>query len=105
MTTALLPICYQPSVGVTGAQIVPQNPSRKALLFFNPSANTVTIFPALNSSGQPPAVALNGAGGISVLSGGMLALPQGGWPDNIGLGSAWLAIASGASTPFTVWEF
>lgn len=105
MTTAATPFGYSLTVGTVSAQILPPNPSRKALLFFNGSNNTVSVCPALTPGGAALAAVVNGAGSISILSGGgFLMLPQPGWPD-IGLGSAFNAIASGANTPFTVWEF
>jgi hypothetical protein len=106
MTTLLTPFCYQLTIGVTSAQILPVNPSRKGLIFFNPSNANVSVCPAFNSAGGAAAAALNGAGSISVLSGGgMLVLPQAGWPESVGIGSAFNAIAAGANTPFTCWEF
>src|SRR3974377_1817158 len=106
MGTILSPFCYTLTLGVASAQILPQNPSRKGLIFFNPSANTVSICPAVNATGANQAAVLNGAGSFWVLSGGgMLGLPQPGWPDSVSIGSAFNGIASGASTPFTVWEF
>ena len=104
MTTAATPFGYALTVGTASAQILPQNPSRKGLIFFNPSANTVSICPAVTPGGAALAAIVNGAGSLSILPSGMLALPQPGWPD-IGLGSAWNGIASGAGTPFSVWEF
>lgn len=105
MTTLQTPWAYNLTLGVTSTQILPANPSRKGLIFFNPSNNTVSICPALTNTGAALPAVISGAGCFSVLSGGgMLALPQPGWPD-IGLGAAFNAIASGASTPFTVWEF
>ena len=105
MTTATTPYTYALTVGVTSQQILPVNPSRKAVIFFNPSPNTVSVCPVTTAQGAAQAAVLNGAGSISILSGGgMLVLPQGGWPD-IGLGSAFNAIASGPNTPFTCWEF
>ena len=105
MTTLITPFAYALTVGVASAQILPQNPSRKGLIFFNPSANTVAICPALTSAGAALAAVLNGAGSISILPSGMLPIPQPGWPENAGLGAAWNAVASGAGTPFSVWEF
>jgi hypothetical protein len=105
VTTAATPYSYNLTIGTVSVQILPANPSRKALLLFNPSNNTVSVCPAFTPGGTALAAVVNGAGSISVLSGGgFLMLPQPGWPD-IGLGSAFNAIASGAGTPFTVWEF
>lgn len=104
MTTLVTPWAYNLTVGTASAQILPQNPSRKGLIFFNPSGNTVSICPATTNTGAALPAVVNGAGCLSILPAGLLALPQPGWPD-IGLGAAWNAIASGAGTPFTVWEF
>lgn len=104
MTTLATPFGYALTLGTSSVQILPANPSRKGLMFFNPSANTVSICPALTPGGAQLAAVVNGAGSMTVFSGGLLVLPQPGWSD-IGLGAAFNAIASGAATPFTVWEF
>ena len=107
MTTQSTPFTNAPLVGTTAAQVATVNPSRKGIIFFNPSANTVTVYPGLsNTSQQIPinSMIVNGAGGITIVSGGLLALPQPGWPD-IGIGVNFFAVASGALTPFTIWEF
>jgi hypothetical protein len=105
MTTALTPLGYALTIGTSSMQILASNPSRKGLMFFNPSSNTVAVCPAFNNNMQPLAAVINGAGAISVLPSGMLVIPQAGWADNIALGSAFNGIASGASTPFSIWEF
>lgn len=105
MTTQNVPLVYNLTLGVTSVQILPTNPSRKALLFFNPSSNTVSVCPALGINGQQVPAVVNGAGSITIFSGGLLSIPQGGWPENMGLGAAFNAIASGANTPFSIWEF
>jgi hypothetical protein len=105
MTTQSTPFGYALTIGTASVQILPVNPSRKALMFFNPSNNTVSVCPALAPNGAALAAVVNGAGSISILSGGgFLMLPQPGWPD-LGMGSAFNAVASGAGTLFTVWEF
>jgi len=105
VTTQLTPITYALTLGTTSVQILPSNPSRKALMFFNPTANIVAICPAVNSLGGPQVAIVNGAGSINITQLGLLIIPGPGWPDNVGLGTAFQAIASAPSTPFTVWEF
>jgi hypothetical protein len=104
VTTALTPLTYALSIGTSSALIVPANPSRKGLMFFNPSANTVAICPAINSSGLAQAATLTGAGSINLLPNAMLVVPPPNIDTTAGLGAAWNAIASGPG-PFTVWEF
>jgi hypothetical protein len=106
LTTLLTPFAYPITLGTVSALIVPQNPSRKALLFINPSATaSVSFCPALTASGVALAAVLNGAGSFTLFPGGMLPLPGDLKLDNLGLGAAWNAIASAPGTPFTVWEF
>jgi len=119
MTTELRPLAYLCLVGTSAINILPINPSRKGLLFYNPSANTVSVAPFFGATftggafGIPPGqtglfasiMSVNGPGTVSILSGGMLSIPQPGWGDTVGLGAAWNAIASGPNTNFTVWEF
>jgi hypothetical protein len=105
MTTLLTPFGYALSIGTTSIGILPQNPSRKAVMFFNASANTIAICPTLTTSGAALPAAINGPGSINILNGGLLILPQQGWPVETGVGAAFNAIASGPTSALTVWEF
>jgi hypothetical protein len=105
MTTLLTPFAYVLTVGTSSVQILPQNPSRKAVMFFNPSSNTIAVCPALTASGAALPAAVNGPGSINIITGGLLILPQQGWPVETGVGAAFNAIASGPVSALTVWEF
>jgi hypothetical protein len=105
MGTLLTPLGYAITLGTGSVQVLPVNPSRKAIIFFNASTNTVAVCPALTAGGQALVAVINGAGSITIVSQGLLTIPQQGWPDNVGIGAAFNAIASGASTPFSIWEF
>jgi hypothetical protein len=105
MTTALSPLAYALTLGTSSVAIVPSNPSRKGIIFFNPSSNTVAVCPAFTASGQALPAVVNGAGSINLLPNATLMLPPAGNDKTAGVGAAWNAIASGAATPFTVWEF
>jgi hypothetical protein len=105
MTTLLTPFGYAPTISTTSVQVLPPNPSRKAVIFFNPSTTaTIAVCPSVTASGAALAAVINGAGSITIVAGGLLTLPQAGWPDSAGVGAAFNAIASGI-TPITVWEF
>lgn len=103
--TLLTPWGYAIMLGNTSAQILPSNPSRKGLIFSNPSNVNVAVCPALTSNNQPLAAVVSGAGSFTLFQGAILVLPQAGWPDNIGIGSAFNGIATAPNTPFTIWEF
>jgi hypothetical protein len=103
-TTGLLPYVYAITLGTSSVQILASNPTRKGVMFHNPGSNSVAVCPALNiASAAVPAV-LNGAGSVTILPGGVLVVPQNTWIDAVAT-CAWNAIASGAGTPFTAWEF
>jgi hypothetical protein len=118
MTTEARPLTYLCVLSTTPANIMPVNPSRKGLIFFNPSNNTVAVAPAFGTTFTGGAfnipmgtigpvlgvMVVGGVGTISILPGGMLSIPQAGWPE-VGMGAAWNAVASGPNTYFTVWEF
>ena len=105
MTTLLTPFGYAPTISTTSVQVLPPNPSRKAVIFFNPSSNTIAVCPVLTASGAALPAAVNGPGSINIITGGLLILPQQGWPVETGVGAAFNAIASGPTSALTVWEF
>ena len=105
MTTQLLPLAYAITLGTSSVQIVPANPGRRGIIFYNGSANTVAVCPAFQFNGQALAAAINGAGSISIVPMGILTIPGSGIPGGAAIGTAWNGIASGVSTAFTAWEF
>jgi|SRR6516162_537917 hypothetical protein len=105
MTTQLNPLAYAITLGTSSVQVLPSNPSRRGLIFFNASSNLVSVIPAVDNTGRPTTAIVNGPGCIAVVpGGGALILPQPGWTD-AGIGAAFNAIASAPMTAFTIWEF
>lgn len=102
--TQNLPFAYALTVGLTSVQVLPSNPTRRGVTFYNPGPNTVAVCPALNNSQQAQAAVVNGAGSISILPMNVLVMPPVAWPDAAAT-CAWNAIASGANSPFTAFEF
>lgn len=86
------------SVGVASAQCIGANVARSAIFFHNPntvaSAIQISICPA--SFG---AAVLNGAGTLTLGPGGSALF------DITKTGGAYNAIASGAASALTIWEF
>jgi hypothetical protein len=100
MTTQILPRGYAPTVGVTSAQIMPQNPSRSGIIFYNASTTvSVAVCPAFDNNSAPLPAVLNGAGSYTLLPQSQLRI------DNLNCSNAWNAIAGAPATPFTAWEF
>jgi hypothetical protein len=84
------------SVGVTSAQVVGTNQNRSRIMFANVHATaSVAICPTSNG-----AAALNTAGCLT-LGPGMSVILDG---DSVSY-DAWNAIATGATTPLTIWEW
>jgi len=105
MTTQLNPITYVLTLGTSSVAVLPANPSRRALIFYNASNNLISVTPAFSNTGAAVTAVIGGPGCIAVPSGGgSLILPQPGW-DSVGIGAAFNGIASAPGTPFAIWEF
>src|SRR3974377_1230548 len=105
MTTQLNPITYALTLSTSSVLVLPANPSRRALIFYNASNNLISVTPTISNTGNPVNAMIGGPGCIAVPSGGgSLILPQPGW-DSVGLGAAFNGIASAPNTPFAIWEF
>lgn len=92
------PIATGVSVGVASGQAIAANPGRSAIFFHNPN----TLASAIQISICPAAF------GVAVLNGaGMLNLGPGGSAlfDITRTKGAYNAIASGAASALTIWEF
>lgn len=84
------------TVGVGSAQAIGTNPNRTRILFANVHAtNSIAICPASNG-----AAALNTAGSLTLGPGVAIILDG----DSVSY-DAFNALASGASTPLTIWEW
>lgn len=91
------PVATAVTVGTSSVQLVPANGARHGLTIYNQSSNVISVLP-----GAGTAVA-NAAGTINIAaSGGMLTITCN---DRFPCGNAFQAIASGASSAVTVWEY
>ena len=102
------PFDYPPTLTTTPTQVLPIDPIRRRIIFFNPSATaTIAFCPSqVTRAGATFTCAVNGAGSITllplasfVLDGGTVQGPP------LAMGAAWFGVASAASTPATVLEF
>jgi flavoprotein len=106
------PYTYPQTLGTSSVQVLPVNPARKKVIFHNPNATAlIAVCPvgptrAVGGSTALITAAINGAGCITLLpydrvevSGSTASGPQ------QSMGSAWVGIASAASSAFTVLEF
>jgi hypothetical protein len=102
------------ALSTTPTQILPANPLRRQLVFYNSSATaSVAVCPAVNRRDSTPVTcAVNGAGGITLLpyqmqtvveNSGVTAGIGRGIP--FGLPSAWNGVASSGGSSLTVLEF
>lgn len=104
MTTALNPIAYARLLTTVSTQVLPSNPTRSGLVFFNCSRSVSIAFcPAftVDSNGTPVALAavVDGAGSLTLQPTGFAVL------DEFNVTAAWNAIAaSGVDNPLTIWE-
>ena len=84
------------ALGTGSTSILPINPQVRKVTFHNPgAANIVYVCPALDANGNPLTPGALG-GNYAVYPGGTMIFTGN------GAGGAWLASASGASTPLTV---
>lgn len=102
--TQTSPLAYSFLLGTASAQILPFNPTRRGIMFYNPGPNTVAVCPAVNNTGGANAAAISGAGSLTILPMNVLVIPPVPWVD-AACSVAWNGVASGANTPFTAFEF
>lgn len=98
----LSPRGWAVTVGVASAQCIPAGDnSRRKLMFHNPhGTNSVAVCPKTNGATDGDlAAVVNGAGSITILPLATFEI------EGKNCQSAFNAIASGAGTPFTIWEF
>lgn len=106
------PYTYPQTIGTASVSILPANPARKKLIFHNPNDSAkVAVCPvgptrAVGGSASQIVAVINGAGCVTLLpydrweiSGSTASGPQQAMP------SAWVGIASGASSALTILEF
>ena len=106
------PFTYPQTLGTSSVTVLPANPARKKVIFSNPNATAlVAVCPvgptrAVGGSTALIVAVINGAGCLTLLpyqtqevSGSTASGPQ------QAMGSAWVGIASAASSAFTVFEF
>ena len=88
-------------------QVLPADPIRRRIIFFNPSATvTIAFCPSqVTREGATFPCAVNGAGSITLLPMASFVL-DGGTPAGppLAMGAAWFGVAT-ASAPATVLEF
>jgi hypothetical protein len=102
--TTSLPLAYALTVSTTSIQVLPPNPSRRGIAFFNPGPNSIAVCPSLSNTLGATTAVVGGAGSITILPANMLVMPPVGWPDAVAT-VGWNAIAGGANSPFTAFEF
>ena len=81
MTTQLLPLVYPLTIGTSSTQIMPPNPGRRGIVFYNPGASSVAVCPAVTSTGAPNPAVMNGAGSITIASLSVVVMPPVAWTD------------------------
>lgn len=98
---------YNPTLTTTPAQVLPVDPVRRRIIFFNPSPTvTIAFCPSqVTRAGATFACAVNGAGSITLLPMASFVL-DGGTPAGppLAMGAAWFGVAT-TSAPATVFEF
>lgn len=103
------PYVYPMTLGTSSVQVLPVNPARKRLLFFNPNDTAKVavcpLGPTRNTSIIVVAI-INGAGCVTILpyssftvDGAAASGPQ------LSMPSAWVGIASAGSSALTIYEF
>jgi hypothetical protein len=104
------PYTFPITLSTSSVQILPVNPLRKRVIFVNPNATALVavcpLGPARNTNVAVVAI-INGAGRVTVLPYSSFTLDNGegsGAPP-LSIPSAWVGIASAASSGLTVYEF
>jgi hypothetical protein len=102
------PFDYPPTLSATPVQVLPVNPIRRRIIFFNPSATAAIAFcpSQVTRAGATFACAVNGSGSITLLPLASFVL-DGGTPQGppLAMGSAWFGVASTSGVGATVLEF
>lgn len=103
--TPALPYTYPVTVGTSSAQAMPVNPSRKRIEFVNPNATAlVAICPTISRTATPTITCtVNGPGSVTLLP--YQSYRVDGVGGNPQVNTAWNAIASGAGSSLTVFEW
>jgi len=106
-TTALIPVGWGTTVGTTAQLVLPANPTRTGLIWFNPSAVSISIWPASTNIGvlgvfpgfsTTNTIAAGGAGSITIATNAYLII------DNMACSCAWNGIAAASGGSITVLE-
>jgi hypothetical protein len=106
-TSYSLPVAWGTTVGLVSQPILPQNPSRQALIFVNTSLSaSVAICPALVNAGvngvylglAAGVAAINGASSITLAPGDKFII------DTMNVTTAWNGIGSAAGAQITMLE-
>jgi hypothetical protein len=103
----LPPFDYPPTLTTTPQQVLPVDPQRRRIIFFNPSATaTIAFCPSqVTRAGVAFTCAVNGAGSITLLPLASFVL-DGGTPQGppLAMSAAWFGVAT-TNAPSTVFEF
>lgn len=100
-----MPFTYPVSVGTSSAQAIASNPARRRIEFYNSSDTAkIAVCPTISRTSTPTITCtVNGPGSITLLP------YQSYRVDGVGqvpkVDSAWNAIASGAASPLTIFEW
>ena len=102
------PFDYPPTLTTTRTQVLPLDPARRRIIFFNPSSSASIAFcpSGVTRAGVPFTCAVNGAGSITLLPLGSFIL-DGGTPQGppLAMSAAWFGVSNAAGAPATVLEF
>jgi hypothetical protein len=103
------PYVYAVTLGTTSTQVLPVNPARKRVIFVNPNATALVAVcpsgPSRNTNVIVTAV-INGAGCRTILPYDAFTVDgSGASGPQLYMPSAWVGIASAASSGLTVYEF
>ena len=102
------PFDYNPTLSTTPQQVLPIDPARRRIIFFNPSATASIAFcpSQVTRAGVAFNCAVNGAGSITLLPLASFVL-DGGTPQGppLAMSAAWFGVANTTSAPATVYEF
>jgi hypothetical protein len=104
----IAPWDYPPMLSTTPQQVLPLNPVRRRIIFFNPSATALIAFcpSQVTREGATFACAVHGSGSIMLLPLASFVL-DGGTPQGppLSMGSAWFGVSTSDGVPSTVLEF
>ncbi|HZZ22898.1 MAG TPA: hypothetical protein VFE60_10150 [Roseiarcus sp.] len=101
------PFDYPPTFSTTPQQVLPIDPARRRIIFFNPSSTASIAFcpSSLTRGGVAFTCAVNGAGSITLLPLASFVL-DGGTPQGppLAMSAAWFGVST-TNAPATVLEF